>query len=46
MYSMSVEIFVALNKGEILGYKLYQQKKRKIKATMPEMMKLQQLDKH
>ncbi len=45
MYSMSVDIFVALNKGEISGFKLYQQKKLKIKATMPETMKLQKLDK-
>lgn len=45
MYSMSVETFVALNKGEVSGFKLYQQKKLKIKATMPEMLKLQKLDK-
>lgn len=45
MYSMSVETFIALNKGEVSGLRLYQQKKLKIKATMPEMLKLQKLDK-
>jgi len=45
MYSMSTDTFLALNKGEISGFKAYQQKKLKIKATMPEMMKLQKLDK-
>ena len=44
-YTMSVETFLALNKGEVSGFKLYQQKKLKINATMPEMMKLQKLDK-
>lgn len=45
MYSMSTETFIALNKGEITGFKLYQQGKLKIKATMAEIMKLQKLDK-
>jgi putative sterol carrier protein len=45
MYSMSTETFLALNKGEISGLKAYQQGKLKIKATMPEIMKLQKLDK-
>lgn len=45
MYSMDTETFLKLNKGEISGLKAYQQKKLKIKATMPEIMKLQKLDK-
>jgi len=45
MYSMSTDTFVSLNKGEISGLKAYQRKLLKIKATMPEMLKLQKLDK-
>ncbi|MFW9771934.1 MAG: SCP2 sterol-binding domain-containing protein [Candidatus Heimdallarchaeota archaeon] len=45
MYSMSSDTFMALNKGEITGFKAYQQGKLKIKATMAEIMKLQKLDK-
>ncbi len=45
MYSMSTDTFLKLNRGEVSGFKLYQQKKLKIKATMPEMLKLQKLDK-
>lgn len=45
MYSMSTDTFVQLNRGEISGLKAYQRKLLKIKATMPEIMKLQKLDK-
>jgi len=45
MYSMSTETFLALNRGEITGFKAYQRGKLKIKATMREIMKLQKLDK-
>ena len=45
MYTMSTETFLALNRGEITGLKAYQQGKLIIKATMPEIMKLQKLDK-
>ena len=45
MYSMSTETFLSLNRGEITGFKAYQQKKLKIKATMAETLKLQKLDK-
>ncbi len=45
MYTMSTETFLALNKGEISGFKAYQQGKLIVKATMPEIMKLQKLDK-
>ena len=41
MYSMSTDTFLKLNKGEISGLKAYQRKLLKIKATMPEIMKLQ-----
>ncbi|MFX0005612.1 MAG: SCP2 sterol-binding domain-containing protein [Promethearchaeota archaeon] len=44
-YIMSTETFIALAKKEISGFKAYQQKKIKLKATMPEMLKLQKLDK-
>ena len=45
MYSMSTDTFLKLNRGEISGLKAYQKKLLKIKATMPEIMKLQKLDK-
>jgi putative sterol carrier protein len=45
MYSMSTDTFLKLNRGEISGFKAYQRKELKIKATMPEIMKLQKLDK-
>lgn len=44
-YIMSTETFIALSKKEISGFKLYQQKKIKVKATMLEILKLQKLDK-
>lgn len=44
-YTMSTEIFIALSKKEISGLKAYQQKKIKVKATMPEILKLQKLEK-
>ena len=45
MYSMSTDVFLKLNRGEISGFKAYQRKELKIKATMQETMKLQKLDK-
>lgn len=45
MYSMSTDTFLKLNRGEISGFKAYQRKLLKIKATMQETMKLQKLDK-
>ena len=45
MYSMDTDTFLKLNSGEISGFKAYQQKKLRIKATMAEIMKLQKLDK-
>jgi putative sterol carrier protein len=44
-YTMSTETFMSLVKKEITGFKLYQQKKIKVKASMPELLKLQKLDK-
>ncbi len=44
-YAMSTDTFLKLNRGEITGFKAYQRKLLKIKATMPETMKLQKLDK-
>jgi len=45
MYSMDTDTFLKLNRGEISGFKAYQQKKLKIKAAMAEIMKLKKLDK-
>ena len=44
-YAMSTETFLSLINKEISGFKLYQQKKIKVKASMPELIKLQKLDK-
>ena len=45
LYSMSTDTFVSMNKGEISGFKAWQRKLLKIKATPAETMKLQKLDK-
>jgi len=44
-YEMSTETFFAIAGKEITGMKAYQQKKVKLKASMPDMMKLQKVDK-
>jgi hypothetical protein len=44
-YTMSTETLISLINKEISGFKLYQQKKIKVKASMPELIKLQKLDK-
>ncbi|NHK29828.1 MAG: SCP2 sterol-binding domain-containing protein [Asgard group archaeon] len=43
-YEMSTADFFALNRGEISGLKLYNQKRLKIKASMPDILKLQKLN--
>ena len=43
-YEMTTEDFFALNRGEISGLKLYNQKRLKIKAPMPDILKLQKLN--
>ncbi|NPE09375.1 MAG: hypothetical protein GNW80_13900 [Asgard group archaeon] len=43
-YKMTTEDFFALNRGEISGLKLYNQKRLKIKASMPDILKLQKLN--
>jgi len=42
---MDSDTFLAINRKEITGMKAYQQKKVKVKAKMPILMKLQKLDK-
>ncbi|MFX1477693.1 MAG: SCP2 sterol-binding domain-containing protein [Promethearchaeota archaeon] len=44
-YTMNTETFMSLVNKEVSGFKLYQQKKIKVKASMPELLKLQKLDK-
>ncbi|MHA1244478.1 MAG: SCP2 sterol-binding domain-containing protein [Candidatus Heimdallarchaeota archaeon] len=43
-YEMSTADFFALNHGEISGLKLFNQKRLKIKAAMPDILKLQKLN--
>ncbi|NHJ49502.1 MAG: SCP2 sterol-binding domain-containing protein [Asgard group archaeon] len=43
-YEITTEDFFALNRGEISGLKLYNQKRLKIKASMPDIIKLQKLN--
>ncbi len=44
-YEMDSDTFLAITRKEITGMKAYQQKKVKVKAKMPILMKLQKLDK-
>jgi putative sterol carrier protein len=44
-YEMDTETFLAITRKEITGLKAYQQKKVRLKASMPDMMKLQKIDK-
>ena len=43
-YYMSTIDYLALMRGEIAGLKLYNQKRLKIKASMPDILKLQKLN--
>ncbi len=43
-YEMSTADFFSLMHGEISGLKLYNQKRLKIKAKMPDIIKLQKLN--
>ena len=43
-YQMTTTDYLALMRGEIKGLKLYNQGKLKIKATMPDILKLQKLN--
>ncbi|HUT79931.1 MAG TPA: SCP2 sterol-binding domain-containing protein [Candidatus Bathyarchaeia archaeon] len=43
-YEITTEDFFALNRGEISGLKLFNQKRLKIKASMPDILKLQKLN--
>ncbi len=44
-YEMSTETLRAMTRGEISGFKAYQQRKLKLKASFTDMMKLQSLNK-
>jgi hypothetical protein len=43
-YEMSTDTFLAIARKEISGMKAYTQKLVKVKASMPDLMKLQKLD--
>ena len=43
-YKISTDDYMALMRGEVKGLKLYNQGKLKIKASMPDILKLQKLD--
>ncbi|WP_457557865.1 SCP2 sterol-binding domain-containing protein [Candidatus Harpocratesius sp.] len=45
LYEMSKDTFLAIDKKEISGMKAYSQKLVKVKAKMPDLLKLQKLDK-
>ncbi len=45
LYEMSTETFLAIDRKEISGMKAYREKKVKVKAKMPDLIKLQKLDK-
>ena len=44
-YEMDSDTFLAITNKEITGLKAYQQKRVKLKASMPDMLKLQKIDK-
>jgi hypothetical protein len=43
-YEMSSDTFIAIARKEISGMKAYTQKLVKVKASMPDLLKLQRLD--
>jgi hypothetical protein len=44
IYEMSSETFLAISRKEISGMKAFTQKLVKVKASMPDLLKLQKLD--
>ena len=44
-YEMTTETFYAIVSKKLTGMKAYNQKKVKVKGSMPDLMKLQKLDK-
>ena len=44
-YEMDSATFFAIAQKEISGFKAYQQKRIRLKAAMPDMLKLQKIDK-
>jgi hypothetical protein len=44
MYEMSTDTFVAITKKELSGMKAYKQGLVKVKASVPDLMKLQKLE--
>lgn len=44
IYEMSSETFLAITRKEISGMKAFTQKLVKVKASMPDLLKLQKLD--
>jgi putative sterol carrier protein len=43
-YEMSSDTFLAIHRKELSGMKAYAQKLVKVKASMPDLLKLQKLD--
>ena len=43
-YELASDTFMAIHRRELSGLKAYQQKKVKLKASMPDIMKLQKID--
>lgn len=44
-YEMDTDTFIAIAQKKLTGMKAYQQKKVKLKASLPDMLKLQKIDK-
>jgi hypothetical protein len=44
IYEMDSDTFLAIDRKEISGMKAFTQKRVKVKASMPDLMKLQKLD--
>ena len=43
-YEMNSDTFLAIDRKELTGMKAFTQKRVKVKASMPDLMKLQKLD--
>jgi hypothetical protein len=44
IYEMNSDTFMAIDRKEITGMKAFTQKRVKVKASMPDLLKLQKLD--
>ena len=44
VYELDTTTFLAITRRELSGMKAYQQKKARLKASLPDMLKVQKID--